>query len=175
MQETVHYCPRCGEKSLLAVSAKQFHCGQCRFTFFNNTAASVMVAVCYQDELLVATRADNPGMGMWDLPGGFVDPDESLEEAVVRELQEELSIQISGAKYVSSYSNTYFYKELEYKTCDAFFVVELEQKAGVIAQDDVASVQWLKLCEVDSERFAFESAKKALLTLRKLKNVCLDK
>lgn len=108
---------------------------------------------------------------MWDLPGGFVDPDESLEEAVVRELQEELGIQISGAKYISSYSNTYLYKEVEYKTCDAFFVVKLEQKPEIIAQDDVATVAWLKLSELDIERFAFESAKKAVLTLSESKGV----
>ncbi|WP_372880600.1 NUDIX domain-containing protein [Psychromonas sp.] len=164
-QQSVLYCPVCGNKSLLTISSQQFRCEQCQFTFFQNTAAAVMVALCYQDELLVATRACDPGKGMWDLPGGFVDPDESLEQAVVRELEEELSIHISGAKYVLSLSNTYCYKKVEYKTCDAFFVVELQQKPKLTARDDVASATWVKLSDLDIERFAFESTKKAVLSL----------
>ncbi len=175
MKKNAHYCPACGDKALLTLSAKQFACQQCHFTFFKNTAASVMVALCYQSELLVASRAYDPGKGMWDLPGGFVDPDESLEQAVQRELYEELNLHIAKADYISSYSNTYFYRGVEYKTCDAFFVVELDKKPELRAQDDVASVTWLNLSEVDSEHFAFESAKKALQTLAELKNICLMK
>lgn len=160
------YCPQCGLKSLESISSKQLFCDQCQFTFFQNTAAAVMVAICYQDELLVATRARNPGIGMWDLPGGFVDPNESLEEAVVRELQEELDITVTGAKYIFSNSNTYLYKDVEYKTCDAFFKVELDERPIVQAQDDVAAVEWVKLADVDIKLFAFESAKKAVLKLR---------
>ncbi|MFT4837212.1 MAG: NAD+ diphosphatase [Psychromonas sp.] len=160
------YCPKCGIKSLETISSKKFVCEQCQFTFYQNTAAAVMVAICCQDELLVATRAKNPGTGMWDLPGGFVDPDESLEDAVVRELHEELNITVTGARYIFSNSNTYLYKDVEYKTCDAFFVVELDKKPIVQAQDDVAAVEWVKLADVDITRFAFESAKKAVLKLR---------
>jgi NAD+ diphosphatase len=160
------YCPKCGIKSLETISSKKFVCEQCQFTFYQNTAAAVMVAICYQDELLVATRARNPGIGRWDLPGGFVDQDESLEDAVVRELYEELDITVTGAKYIFSNSNTYFYKEVEYKTCDAFFVVKLDAKPLVQAQDDVAAVEWVKLADVDIKRFAFESTKKSVLKLR---------
>ncbi|MGB5445358.1 MAG: NUDIX domain-containing protein [Psychromonas sp.] len=173
MQQSVYYCPVCGKKSLLAISSIHFCCEQCQFTFYQNTAAAVMVAICYQDELLVAIRASDPGKGMWDLPGGFVDPNESLEQAVVRELEEELSLHITDAKYVSSNSNTYCYKEVEYKTCDAFFVVEVQQKPALNAQDDVASVAWVKLSDLDLDRFAFESTKKAIITLCESRNVLL--
>ena len=164
-----YFCPVCGEAALETVSNKQFVCDACQFTFFQNVASAVMVALCYQDELLVATRARDPGLGMWDLPGGFVDPDESMEEAVVRELHEELDIVVSGAQYIFSNSNTYIYKNVEYKTCDAFFVVELEEKPAMNAQDDVASVEWIKLADVDPEKFAFGSTKKAVNELKRRK------
>ncbi len=56
----------------------------CQFTYFHNPAAAVMVAITVKDELLIAIRGREPGLGGWDLPGGFVDPDESLEQAAIR-------------------------------------------------------------------------------------------
>lgn len=43
-------------------------------------------------QLLLVKRGDHPFMGQWALPGGFVSPDESLEEAALRELQTETNI-----------------------------------------------------------------------------------
>ena len=64
-----------------------------------------MVALCWQDEVLVAVRARNPGKGLLDLPGGFVDPGESLEVALYRELQEELGFDMAGqlCRYLGSF------------------------------------------------------------------------
>ena len=65
------FCPRCGSGSLQQRSEKEFACG-CGFHYFQNVASAVMVALCWQDELLVAVRARDPGKGLLDLPGGFV-------------------------------------------------------------------------------------------------------
>lgn len=163
----MEYCPSCGAKTLRTnyLPTKQFSCSQCNFVLFQNTAAAVMVAVCYQDELLIAIRGREPGLGMWDLPGGFVDPDESLEQAVVRELQEELNYTVTEARYISSNPNTYLYKDIEYKTLDAFFVVELNHKPVLEALDDVEAICWVKLEHIDLDKFAFESAKRAVKLL----------
>ncbi len=91
-------CPKCGGQTLHSVSPKEFRCG-CGFHFFQNVATAVMVAFCWQDEVLVAVRARNPGKGLLDLPGGFVDPGESLEAALVRELQEELGLDVSAQPF----------------------------------------------------------------------------
>ena len=42
--------------------------------------------------LLLIKRGDHPYIGQWALPGGFVEMDESLDEAALRELQEETNI-----------------------------------------------------------------------------------
>jgi mutator protein MutT len=161
------FCPKCGNQSLVIQGepARLFTCSDCSFTLFQNVAAAVMVAICCGDEVLIATRASDPGIGMWDLPGGFVDPDESLEEAVVRELHEELDIVVSDAKYLHSNPNTYPYKGITYKTCDVLFLVTLDEKPVMTAQDDVASIEWISIDSVDIDKFAFESARVAFKQL----------
>ena len=55
---------------------------------------------------------------MLDLPGGFVDENERLEEALQREVKEELGISIDNWKYLTSQANRYLYKGIAYPTCD---------------------------------------------------------
>lgn len=161
------FCPECGEKSLQTnfLPTKQFVCGKCDFTLFQSPSAAVMVAIVCGDEVLVARRAKDPFKGYWDLPGGFADPDETLEQAAIRELEEELNYTFTSPKYVSSNPNTYLYKNIEYKTLDAFFLVQLDSKPDLVADDDVEAIQWTKLKDIDLNNFAFESAKMALKRL----------
>ncbi|WP_413283115.1 NUDIX hydrolase [Vibrio sp. MA40-2] len=167
-QNTLKFCPQCGSESLVTeqLPAVLFRCSQCSFSLFHNVAAAVMVAIVCKDEILIAIRGRNPGIGMWDFPGGFVDPNESLQQAVARELLEELDIHVTSAKLLDSIPNTYPYKGITYKTCDCFFVVELAEKPLINAQDDVAAVEWVKIEDVDVNHFAFESAKVAYNCLK---------
>lgn len=49
-------------------------------------------AVVRNDSLLLVRRASRHGRGNWQLPGGFIEPDETIEQAVVREVQEEAGV-----------------------------------------------------------------------------------
>jgi mutator protein MutT len=49
-------------------------------------------AVVRDGQLLLVRRASRHGHGNWQLPGGFVEPDETIEQAVVREVQEEAGV-----------------------------------------------------------------------------------
>lgn len=49
-------------------------------------------AVVCGGQLLLVRRASRRGRGNWQLPGGFVEPDETIEQAVVREVQEEAGV-----------------------------------------------------------------------------------
>jgi len=49
-------------------------------------------AVVRDGRLLLVRRASRRGKGNWQVPGGFVEPDEAIEEAVIREVQEEANV-----------------------------------------------------------------------------------
>ena len=49
-------------------------------------------AVVRQDRLLLVRRCSRHGRGNWQLPGGFIEPDETIEQAVVREIKEETCV-----------------------------------------------------------------------------------
>lgn len=161
------FCPKCGGQTLLSVSQKEFRCG-CGFHFFQNVATAVMVALCWQDEVLVAVRDRNPGKGLLDLPGGFIDPCESLEGALVRELQEELGLDVSGQPYtyLGSFPNIYPYDGITYHTCDTFFTITLTEKPVIQPADDVADCHWMKLDSLCFSRFAFTSTRSAVALLQ---------
>ncbi len=160
------YCPKCGAETLLSEQNRKYSCSECDFLFFQNVAAATMAVVTQFNEgtlwLLVATRAKDPGKGFYDLPGGFVDPDESAEQALERELVEEIGVKPIPYRYLTSFPNTYPYQNVVYKTCDLVFHVELEPNAKVRADDDVESLEWVPLAEITTEQFAFDSTKRAI-------------
>lgn len=165
----MHYCPECGSHSLSSSDNHQFVCQECDFVYFHNVASAVMAAVVREHngtQLLVATRSREPGKGLLDLPGGFVDPDESAETALRRELQEEIGVSPESFHYLTSFPNTYPYRTVVYKTCDLVFKVTLLPNAKVQAADDVESLEWITLSDLDTERFAFESTKRAVVALK---------
>ncbi|MGL5326660.1 MAG: NUDIX hydrolase, partial [Aeromonas sp.] len=103
-----------------------------------------------------------------DLPGGFVDPGESLEVALRRELQEELGLDVSAqpCTYLGSFPNIYPYDGITYHTCDIFFAITLSEKPVIQPADDVAACQWLKISDIPLPRFAFESTRTAMVRLQ---------
>ncbi len=119
-------CPMCGSKKIENHYNRKWCCPDCGFDLYNNVATAVGIVIYDKHKnVLFEVRAKNPRKGFIAVPGGFVDFEESLEEAVMRECREEIGFQVEGAKYLCSAPNTYVYKGLEYKTCDAFFAAEI--------------------------------------------------
>ncbi len=156
------FCPACGNLAFQPIGRKKLVCGECRFQFYRNAASAVAAVILYGDEMLVGKRGRNPCKGLLDLPGGFVDPGESLENALYRELHEELGLTLSDARYLGSGNNVYHYANVEYDTTDAFFEIRCDQRPEVTAMDDLDDVMWLKLSDIVLDDFAFTSQQKLL-------------
>lgn len=175
MKNDFNMCPMCGSKKIINHNNRKWQCEDCGFDLYCNVAAAVGVIIKdKQNNVLFEVRAKEPRKGYAALPGGFVDFDESAEEAVVRECREEIGVEVSDAKFLCSYPNTYVYKNIEYKTCDLFFTADLSDKFNTMEdfiqslkaeESEVAGFKYYKvenLSDVEKIPFAFESAKKTL-------------
>lgn len=173
------YCPKCGSIEFNSFSNTK-NCKNCGFIFFGNPAATVSLILKKGFDILVVTRKNDPFKGMLDLPGGFVDTNETLEEALIREINEELDINISPFpfRYYASFPSSYEFQENVIPTCDTFFLLDysnlIEQERKLIRKyfeimspnDDVQKLEWINIKELYESQFGLESMKKIVSLIK---------
>lgn len=155
-------CPQCGGEPLVWPSPKHFECGGCGFTLYLNCAAAVAVILECQGEILFGVRKHEPEQGKLDLPGGFVDPGETVEDAARRELKEELGIDLPSLSYLFSFPNTYLYRGIEYDTLDLIFLAQFDRKPEIRPADDLEDALWISRDQIEYEKIGFPSIRRAI-------------
>ncbi len=161
------YCPVCSSESLSSTEERYTLCTRCGFQFFFNSAAAVGVLLLQENRVLLTVRNRDPGRGMLDLPGGFVDPGEGAEEAACREIREELGLSLEREvlRYAGSGENLYQYGNVTYRTLDLFFSYELPEGAAEMIrkeETEIAEIRFYGRGEFRAEEFAFPTHAKAL-------------
>lgn len=160
-----HFCPICGSSHFEAVAANARRCADCGFTYYTNPrGATVALIVNDKGELLVGTRACEPAKGTLDLVGGFMDLDETAEEAMCREIKEETGLAIAPEqlRYLFSLPNTYPFSGICVKTIDLFFEVRLGSTPTLQGMDDIQGLQWIPLLDIRPELFGLTSIQKGI-------------
>lgn len=160
------YCPKCGQISLQH-NDKCITCKSCDFVYYINMNAAVAAVICNdKHEILFSVRKNDPQKGKLDLPGGFVDLGETAEEAIVREIYEELGVKIVEMSFINTFVNNYLYKNIEYQTLDIIFKVKINSFENIKPADDVADVVFKSLDSVDFDDIAFKSIKNVVLHIQ---------
>ena len=159
------FCPSCASTHFTFPDNRTFLCDDCGFTYYHNIAAAVAIVFTFEDKVLFTVRNLDPDKGKWDLPGGFIDPNETAEEAACREIKEELGIEISNSdlKYITTSPNNYLYKNVPYRTMDIFYECELTSDViKVEAVDEIQELIWVKRSEIDLNQIGFVSIRKVI-------------
>ncbi len=95
------FCPRCGGKTKSQQGGHLRVCAGCEEKLFPRTDPAVMALVTHQQRCLLARQPAFPE-GMYSVLAGFVEPGENLEDAVRREVAEEVGLTITDVRYVRS-------------------------------------------------------------------------
>ena len=99
----------------------------------------VVASIIHQDEKILATqRGYGEYKGLWEFPGGKMEPGETEEEAIVREIREELNVEIGVEKKICT---------VEYDYLHCFWC---NIRSGVLELKEHQSARWLSPSEWES-------------------------
>jgi NADH pyrophosphatase NudC (nudix superfamily) len=160
------FCPYDGSP-LVMVNPEQdqagrFYCTRCGFVDYANPHPCVAFFVLDVGRVLIGRRAVEPAKEMWDILGGFIDPGESAEAAVLREAKEETNLEVKIVAYLGSVPDTYGNRQSP--TLNLVYLVRPES-GHVKAQSDVAELQWFTIDTIPTE-LAFPHQQDAVRMLR---------
>jgi mutator protein MutT len=167
-------CPYCGSQEISWENGThKMHCATCTKSFYIN-AASAVIALIRDDEgrFLFTRRKNEPAAGKLDFPGGFVDIGERAEDAVIREVKEELDLNLTGVKYYTSMPNRYLFGGIVYFTLDLVYLCKCGDLSGISANDDISDFVFVDINDVKPENLGLESVKIIVQNLKENSTNC---
>ena len=137
-------------------------CAECGFRLYFNPAVAVAVFIQRADgRVLLIRRAKEPGAGLLAPPGGFIDIGERAEDAVHREVLEEVGLRITGLRFLCSQPNEYHYGGVIYPVLDLFFTATATETQAACDPEEVRAIEWHAAQELQGEALAFPSMRAA--------------
>ena len=119
--------------------------------------AVLLVRVDGTVQALVIRRGNPPFEGQWALPGGFVDPDEDLQPAAVRELAEETGLDVPQLRQLRAYGAPE--RDPRHRTVSVAHLAVLDETVEPTAGDDAAHAEWKEVdWLLEDGRLAFDHA-----------------
>jgi ADP-ribose pyrophosphatase YjhB (NUDIX family) len=152
------FCPHCGTnlETVEIFRRKRPRCPDCGFVVFHDPKVAVVALVLHGSSVLLVRRAVEPERGKWALPGGYMDAGEMPDEALRREVYEEVGICVEVGPLLGIFAmggpgHSRAGIVLAYRASPADTVVpELH------CQDDVDAAGWFTLGHLPDD-LAFES------------------
>ena len=164
-QHVYNYCPKCGSAHFIFDGNRSFTCEECKFNLYINSAAAVAAIITNNaGDILLTIRAFEPNKGAYDLPGGFIDPGETAEQALTREIKEELNLYIKDLKYLTSAPNEYVFSGLTIYTLDMGFVCRVDDFSGIHFEDDITGYEFIPADKIRDIEIPAPSIRKILDT-----------
>jgi len=135
------------------------------------TFVTVDAVVVQSGHVLLVKRGANPGKGMWAMPGGFLDPLETLEQGAMRELREETKLKVPEpvlrGSIVARETYDHPHRSSRGRTITTAFLIHLKPAAKlpkVKGSDDAAEADWVRIADLDP-RTLFEDHYHVIMNL----------
>ena len=152
-------CPRCG--GTLEIEGRSAECRDCRQTVYANPAPTASALILDDaGRILLSRRAGDPGKGMWDIPGGFIEEGEAPQETLRREMEEETGLEIEPTEFLGGFADRY--GEGGVYTLNLYWTARIVSGEPSPA-DDVVDLRWFSPDELPPRKeFAFSNSVEVL-------------
>lgn len=152
------FCPKCGGPLHLQRVAddarERLVCQSCGFVYYQDPKVSACTIPVQDGCMIMVRRAIEPGRGLWVFPGGYMDQDETVEEAAIRETREEIGLDVRLTGLVGVYS---------YRSAVVVVVYACEILGGELQIDrESTEVRCFRPDEIPWDQLAFPSTRDAL-------------
>ena len=111
----MQFCPECGDRLRVKelYGRERLACVSCDYVFWINPVPVVGSIVVYNGRIVLVRPRGRP-IGFWTLPAGFMEVNESAEQAAVREIKEETNLDVEIDRVIATYPISREFKPLIY-------------------------------------------------------------
>lgn len=159
MVTLVRFCVDCGMEIDLVTPGR---CPDCGHEYWRNPKPCGGACVVNNGELLLVLRANDPGAGLWDLPGGFCDPEEHPLATAKREVQEETGLSLHSMRFLGMWIDTYGNEDPPEVTLNIYFVGQADRPELARTSDETAEIRWFNPGNIPIAALAFAHVQEAI-------------
>ncbi|MBV1879442.1 MAG: NAD(+) diphosphatase [Pseudomonadales bacterium] len=138
---THQFCGRCGIKAVSHKVDRAMVCPECKIHSYPRLSPSIITLVHDKNRILLARNHMFP-KGMYSTLAGFVEPGESIEETLCREVKEEVGVNVAKLEYLGSqpwpFPNSLMLG----------FLAEYESGDIVLQEEEIADAQWFDVADL---------------------------
>ena len=147
---TNNFCSKCGYKLLPidSLNSQVTHCKKCNFTIYADPKVAAVIIVKKQNQILLVKRSIEPHLGKWSLLSGYVNRGENVESAAIREVKEEVNIDVSITELQGVYSGL---------SSVVIIVFHAIHTSGVLSvSNEVSDFKWVNNEEIPNLPFVYD-------------------
>ncbi len=133
------FCGKCGKPIQPVANEPAMACGPCRIRYYPRISPCIIVLIVKGDKVLLAQGERHREQGWYSTIAGFIETGESAEQAVIREVKEEVGVDVVNIKYMNSQAWP-FPNQLMLG-----YIAEYESGTIVPEKGEIADAQWFSI------------------------------